>query len=318
MPSKIIPQCHRDAMIEAYLGGASAREAAEPFGYSYAACIFALKKHGIPRRSRSEARRKYAVDEDYFSEINGEEKAYWLGFLSADGCVTERGQVSLRLSIGDKCHIEKFVTSLASEHPIRTGEVKVEGITYQYAVVVVCSMKLAHDLMSLGVVPQKSLKMFPCDSVPQHLVRHYWRGIFDGDGSIFQVGGRKSLKYAMTLTGNYAILSGFQKFVERHVDLGANIQPKRGSHVFSLSYRGVGKMQELAQLMYNDATIFLERKMNKIDKLLQLPNQLRDWSHLDASKLEGMHDSFGTWNNVADELGMSRSQLWAIRKRRCA
>jgi hypothetical protein len=63
LPNKIIPQEHRDAMVAAYLAGATAEEAAAQFGYSYMACIFALKQRGIKPRGRSETHRRYAVDE---------------------------------------------------------------------------------------------------------------------------------------------------------------------------------------------------------------------------------------------------------------
>lgn len=31
---------------------------------------------------------KYTYNKDYFKEIDSFEKAYWLGFLYADGCIT--------------------------------------------------------------------------------------------------------------------------------------------------------------------------------------------------------------------------------------
>lgn len=34
--------------------------------------------------------RKYSVNEIFFEVINTEEKAYWLGFIFADGCVLDR------------------------------------------------------------------------------------------------------------------------------------------------------------------------------------------------------------------------------------
>jgi hypothetical protein len=89
LPNKFIPQEHRDAMVAAYLAGATAEEAAAQFGYSYMACIFGLKQRGITPRGRSEAHRRYAVDEAFFDVINTEEKAYWLGFLTADGTIRE-------------------------------------------------------------------------------------------------------------------------------------------------------------------------------------------------------------------------------------
>lgn len=36
--------------------------------------------------------RPYAVNQDYFATIDTEEKAYWLGFIAADGCVSRAGK----------------------------------------------------------------------------------------------------------------------------------------------------------------------------------------------------------------------------------
>ena len=51
--------------------------------------------------------RKYEFDFNYFENIDTEEKAYWLGFLYADGCVTPN-TVRVELQASDKKHIEKF------------------------------------------------------------------------------------------------------------------------------------------------------------------------------------------------------------------
>ena len=39
---------------------------------------------------QGEILRKYNVNHDFFESINTEERAYWLGFISADGCISER------------------------------------------------------------------------------------------------------------------------------------------------------------------------------------------------------------------------------------
>lgn len=45
------------------------------------------KKFDIPKQNDNQARRKYKYNQDYFNEINTEEKAYWLGFIMADVCI---------------------------------------------------------------------------------------------------------------------------------------------------------------------------------------------------------------------------------------
>lgn len=45
---------------------------------------------------------KYSLNENFFQEINTEEKAYWLGFLMADGCILDQPQRSKRLTVALK------------------------------------------------------------------------------------------------------------------------------------------------------------------------------------------------------------------------
>ena len=44
---------------------------------------------------------KYVYNKDYFEKINTSEKAYWLGFLYADGCITRfyKGEVLKSMSL---------------------------------------------------------------------------------------------------------------------------------------------------------------------------------------------------------------------------
>lgn len=63
---------------------------------------------------------KYVYNKDYFEKINTSEKAYWLGFLYADGCITRfyKGEVlksmSLEITLKDAdCeHLIKFKNAL--------------------------------------------------------------------------------------------------------------------------------------------------------------------------------------------------------------
>lgn len=72
------------------------------------------------------SRRKYSVNENYFQDINSCEKAYWLGFIAADGCVTHTGGreggskvLVFNLNERDKGHLEKFCHSIESEAKIK-------------------------------------------------------------------------------------------------------------------------------------------------------------------------------------------------------
>lgn len=171
MPNKIIPQEHRDAMVPSYLAGSTAKEAASQFGYSYTACIFALKQRGIEPRSNGETHRRHAVDESFFDIIDTEAKAYWLGFLTADGTIGN-ARIMLALQEGDIPHLHKFTASLHSSHPIALRTNTLKGKTYTYGQVYIGSLRIATALKQLGVGERKSFVVAPCNNVPNHLLAH--------------------------------------------------------------------------------------------------------------------------------------------------
>ena len=63
-----------------------------------------LKKNNVSE----DRRRKYFFNEDYFKNVDSEEKAYWLGFIAADGCILENGTLKIGLAEKDSLHLEKF------------------------------------------------------------------------------------------------------------------------------------------------------------------------------------------------------------------
>ena len=86
-------------VIERYNELKNLKKVAKSFGVSLRPIKRILKKNNFELTNR-----RFDVNHSYFSTIDSEEKAYWLGFLFADGCVrkTHTGsQVVLKLSIKD-------------------------------------------------------------------------------------------------------------------------------------------------------------------------------------------------------------------------
>ena len=120
-----------------------------------------------------------------FDIINTEEKAYWLGFLYADGCVSVNIEnLELGLQACDVGHLHKFNRFMESEdnnvfyHP-KITETKVFD-EYQWKMT---SKHLCSTLCSYGCVPRKSLILqFPNESIFEdpNLIRHFIRGYWDG------------------------------------------------------------------------------------------------------------------------------------------
>jgi hypothetical protein len=118
--------------------------------------------------------------QDFFSVIDTPEKAYWLGVMASDGSIvqTKSGQKRVQIGVqsGDVLWLKDFLTDLESDHEVRTrkdGAVEVN----------LTSAQLFDDLQRRGVVQNKSL-IIDVQEVPLDLQHHYWRGVFDGDGSL--------------------------------------------------------------------------------------------------------------------------------------
>ena len=77
--------------IEGYRSGLSLVATGTLVGVSGTAISSLMKRMGIERRTLSESKRTLACNHEYFNEPLDEERAYWLGFILADGSVSDRG-----------------------------------------------------------------------------------------------------------------------------------------------------------------------------------------------------------------------------------
>ena len=259
-----IPFEHEEAIVTAYLGGATQAQAAALFGYSGNACLNALKRRGIVPRSFQEVARRYTADETFFDQIDTEEKAYWLGFLTADGGIA-KNRIMLALKVNDIGHVHKFVTSLQSDYPVTIVNRKSYGGICTVAQVTIHSILLVQALLQLGVGERKSFAVLPCQNIPPSLLSAYWRGIFDGDGSIFYYGNSPRSIWQLSLCGNEHIVTGFRDFISEFVISKAAVRPQ--SSIFQIQYGGIKLAQSVARVLYSNATIYLDRKYALAKKL---------------------------------------------------
>ena len=167
-------------IIERYKKGESAKVISKDFGITPPSIYGLLKRRKIERRTYSESSRRYTLNETYFDNINTEEKAYFLGFLYADGYNNEtRGVVELSCSEKDKEILEKFSKLVDSNKPVRF----IESNGAKSCRIDLCSRKLCSALNAIGCVQTKTFKLkFPL--LKEDLISHFIRGYFDGDGCL--------------------------------------------------------------------------------------------------------------------------------------
>lgn len=141
-------------------------------------------------------RRKYFFNENYFANIDTKEKAYWLGFLSADGYINqERQYVCLELQEKDFQHIEKFRLALQSYNQ-QTKPVQNNGfLHYRFTAF---SKILVQDLSKYNVIQNKSLIFSPPINIPNNLLPYWIIGYMDGDGCVYITKGRLKINFTGT------------------------------------------------------------------------------------------------------------------------
>lgn len=213
---------------------------------------------------------KYLIDKNFFNAIDTEEKAYILGFLYADGNNNlDKEQVTLSLEEQDRTILDKMNYLLKYNRPLSFkdySQKKDFGYTYKNQYCLSIYNKQICSVLNLrGMFPNKSLILeFPKWLNPT-LYKHFIRGYFDGDGSIYQRHFDNRTSVVVTITST-------QKFCEAISDICAKYL-KINSGIYDAScHNGVTKVFQLSgnnvckkflDWLYEDATIFLDRKYQR-------------------------------------------------------
>ena len=112
----------RERIQQMYLDGIDAPEIGRTLGGLHSSSVYnILKEAGIDRREQIPC-----DNPGYFDQIDSPDKAYWLGFIAADGCVTGFNQgyprLQIKLARKDRGHLELLRTALKARRPVRDHE----------------------------------------------------------------------------------------------------------------------------------------------------------------------------------------------------
>lgn len=206
---------------------------------------------------------KHKLNKEYFNIIDTEEKAYWLGFIAADGCVYQMSKTAYRLQINlsltDIDHLQKFNECIESDYIITTKKVKNSDT---------CTLKIAckqltDDLIKYGITPKKSL-IIQMPTLKEELYRHFIRGYFDGDGCITYNFDYTYPKMTFSIVGGEPMLLSINEKMNQDLSIYAcNHSP-----ALTMSTAKKDKVINIYHYLYDDCTIYLNRKKEKFDYLM--------------------------------------------------
>lgn len=245
--------------------GASLRKLEEETGFDRKILSREIKKYLSKETNFSN--RKYKLNESYFENIDSPEKAYWLGFIAADGCIYQTGSGSKVLSFNinsrDKNHLEKFLQAIKSTAKIKIISGSGFGEMTEIASLQINSKKIVEDLNKFGIIQKKSL-ILDKPNIEEKYLFDWIRGYFDGDGSITVElpNGNSQINFL----GTKEILTFIQETLrpEKINKLQSNCLNKNS---FSLTYGGKQLIIQLLNKFYKNPTIYLERKYEKVLKV---------------------------------------------------
>ena len=199
---------------------------------------------------------KHLVNENFFDELN-EESSYLLGYIYADGNVNWNPDKSywaltITASAKDKFHLERLRNLLSS-----TKSLLHSPKTNSYRLIA-NNKRLCQKLIELGVIPRKSLIVrFP--NLSNEQIRHFIRGVIDGDGNVRFVNRKRSPYFEITIaSGSKPFCEGLIKAIKDNIGINANIR-KVNKNVYIIQY-SCSRGEKLAEFIYSNASIFLERK----------------------------------------------------------
>lgn len=232
------------------------------------------KNNIIPNTGRCP---KYICDDNFFEKIDTEEKAYFLGFICADGCNVEKfGYVKIELQERDKKILEKLTAVLKTDRPLKIRDRSKENMNgykcQNTALFSIYSRKICSDLIKLGCVPAKSLilKFPPKNSIPDNLFHHFIRGYFDGDGCFYCSYKHKNiLKPMSNITSSPNFCQDFKIFIENKLNIHIGILKPKNNNCNCARITGKKNVIKFMEYIYKEATIYLERKRNKYNEFIK-------------------------------------------------
>jgi hypothetical protein len=181
-----------DNVVSDYQKGEYCKDLAKKYSVDEHSIYKILNKAGIKRQTGYHSK----CNENYFEKIDTPDKAYLLGFITADGAVVnevlsieiQNDDIDLLLYAKQQINPDATITPCKGRNTSK--------VTFG-------AKQIGRDLAKYGIVQNKSkiIKKVPKELIPRELLKFYFRGLIDGDGCVLQ-------------NGRLNIYSGSRDFIE--------------------------------------------------------------------------------------------------------
>ena len=212
-----------------------------------------------------------------FKEIDTEEKAYFLGFMYADGCLSaikrknsKYIKYQVQISLTDETVIMEFLKHFPFFNLQIFDFGKYKPTWSKQFALRKANKELFEDLLSHGILQRKSGKNGKKAKVPKlrkDLQNHFIRGFFDGDGSVYYSTKRSNIIRSEICCSSKELLKELQDLLEEN---GVKCPVFREKHnnkspLYVLEWFTSDQTLKLSEFLYKNSTISLNRKKEKFE-----------------------------------------------------
>ena len=274
-----------------YLDGMSLTKLATKYNITRWTLTKKLRELGIEIVNRQNIAK---FDEHIFDNIDTEEKAYWLGFIYADGNIssitenTKRYEFELSLKGSDINHLQKFNKFMKYKgNNVKVSKVKVGGKEYDRCRWQVGNKHMWEVLNNYGCTPRKSLTLkFPDFSIfkDKTLIRHFIRGYFDGDGSLSRHISAHTVSLNCSVIGTPEFIGTIENLIK--LDTEQKKDKRWTGNTVYLYFHHCEDMTKFINYLYKNSTIYLDRKYKLYNFFKNGSRSLEEFNELQSGKIK--------------------------------
>jgi intein/homing endonuclease len=212
-----------------------------------------------------------AINVDFFKK-ESPELAYILGLWASDGCVHENRMQLVMNDYDVVAWVAKTIGYTGEIKEIKhyggfeqkTNEVTSIGYSIRFR-----SNEVRDIFNNYGITAKKSLTIdFP--RLPEELIPHFIRGVFDGDGGIYlaqrNINGKLYNRSKVHFTsGSIDFLRELKNQIEAQI--GNDVQITKGTRCFIYAFESKKDVKKFGSWIYSHGAFGAERKRSKFAEL---------------------------------------------------
>ena len=231
-----------------------------------------LKESGIHVNYQEKSKN---LNQNYFNQIDSEDRAYMLGFIFADGSINlDYNRLTIDLSIQDQDILVKFSTILYGRNHVKVYTRN----NRKYCKLDINSKTICNQLLKYNLTENKTFTAQYPEMIDRSLNKHFIRGLIDGDGCIYLPSNNRSSPL-VALIATRAMNDTVSKILDSVLNLKSYVCKVHGQDISIMSelrIKNYHRCKILLDWLYRNSSIHLDRKYNRYLTFLSRYDKLRD------------------------------------------